>query len=399
MAFLGGLLGHRDATVRAVGAPGTAPGAQAIQDQLRQGGEAAQRQALGMGAARGSTALNRMAAQQYGSSAMTQANVQASIARQQLEQNRLNQQFQAQLQAQQMNEAIRAQNAQTTGQLVGGAAMLGGAALLSDIRAKQDVGAVPGWLGGYMAGQAPSAPAAYEGEEPMPGYYPEAGAPMPGQSPVERAALLHGRVLSGRVDMAELSPHDADLVRRYGAYRAQQQVAGAPDIALADEPAGPTGVLGQLRRSQPSAYERGYRAMSAQLGPPVNPTAPMQPYQYRYTPEAAAQMGTDTAPRVGPMAHEMAASPLYASSVVQRPDGMLGIDPTRAQQATMAGLADVNNRMHALEDERMRLGRYAAAREGGREAYPVRIRRDDSGPGREYGEGYLPPSRRPWEQP
>jgi hypothetical protein len=217
-----------------------------------------------------------------GTQAITAANMQSSIARQQLEQQRLNQQYQGQMAAQRYNEAIRNQNAATTGRLVGGAAMVGGAALMSDVRAKEGVQPVTGaapWLQDYMQQQG-------AGPDPY----------------------------------AHLSDEEREAV-----------------------------FLREAEGGQPSALQQhlqGYAAPEEQ-----SPMGPMRAYRYRYTPGAAARMGTDTRPRVGPMAQEMQQSPLFADAVQRGPGGMLGIDRDRAQQATIAATADQDRRLRELEEE------------------------------------------------
>jgi hypothetical protein len=88
--------------------------------------------------------------------------------------------------------------------------------------------------------------------------------------------------------------------------------------------------------------------------------APVEPYQYRYKPEAAAAYGEDTAPRAGVMAQELEQSPYLRSAVVQSPDGTLGIDASRGLSASLAAAAGLDKRQRQTEgaaaelDARMR---------------------------------------------
>lgn len=76
---------------------------------------------------------------------------------------------------------------------------------------------------------------------------------------------------------------------------------------------------------------------------------PVEPYTYRYKPEAAAMMGTDTEPREGFMAQDLAKSPAFQAAVVPGPGGLLAVDKDRLMQATTAELGGLDKRVKALE--------------------------------------------------
>lgn len=76
----------------------------------------------------------------------------------------------------------------------------------------------------------------------------------------------------------------------------------------------------------------------------------VQPYTYRYKPEAAAAMGTDTAPRAGVMAQDLQKSPAYQASVVNTPQG-LALDKERLLSANTAELGGLDKRLKDIEDQ------------------------------------------------
>ena len=79
----------------------------------------------------------------------------------------------------------------------------------------------------------------------------------------------------------------------------------------------------------------------------------VEPYSYRYKPEAAARMGEDTDPRLGVMAQDMQRSPILRSAVVETPQGK-AIDGSRGLSAALAGLAGLDKRLAELERSRAR---------------------------------------------
>jgi hypothetical protein len=75
---------------------------------------------------------------------------------------------------------------------------------------------------------------------------------------------------------------------------------------------------------------------------------PMNGYVYRYKPEAAARMGTDTRPRPGIMAQEMDDSPAGRAVVGDTSAGK-ALDMNRAVGFSLAGLAGLDKRTRRLE--------------------------------------------------
>lgn len=76
--------------------------------------------------------------------------------------------------------------------------------------------------------------------------------------------------------------------------------------------------------------------------------APVKPYAYRYKPEAAARMGTDTGMRTGVMAQDLEKSPILDDTVIDTPNGKV-IDGPRAMGASLAMLAGMDKRLKELE--------------------------------------------------
>lgn len=372
------LMGHRNAgNIQAVQPVPmqTEPGATAIQGQLQMGQEQAARQMAGMGAARGSTALNRFQAQDVGSQMMSEANQQAAIQRAQLEQQAAGMQatqgFEGQMAQQRYQEQVRNKNAQGLAGLAQGAVGAGGA-MLSDIRAKEDIRPLGGTsaLQEALAGYAPQQGAPQEG--PTPEFAAALGRYTSEQSIPERAAELDQAVTMGLLPYEQLDADDRTLLNRYTQAKADQWRASE-------------GVAGAIQERPPSPYEQGYSDMRGRLGLTTeggrywNPgpddgrlTGPMQPYEYRYRPEAAQQFGQDTEPRVGVMAQDAAQSPLYGHAVERMPDGSLGFDRDRLNAANVAGITDLDKRVTAMEEEptfAQRLG-YGLSRGFGGETGP-----------------------------
>jgi hypothetical protein len=75
---------------------------------------------------------------------------------------------------------------------------------------------------------------------------------------------------------------------------------------------------------------------------------PVQPYTYRYKPEAAAAFGTDMAPRAGVMAQDLQQSPAYQASVIPTPQG-LALDKERLLSANTAEIGGIDKRLRELE--------------------------------------------------
>jgi len=76
--------------------------------------------------------------------------------------------------------------------------------------------------------------------------------------------------------------------------------------------------------------------------------APVQPSTFRYKPEDAARMGTDTGLREGVMAQDLQRSPAYQAAVVPTPQG-LALDKDRLLQVNTAELGGLDKRMRELE--------------------------------------------------
>jgi hypothetical protein len=79
---------------------------------------------------------------------------------------------------------------------------------------------------------------------------------------------------------------------------------------------------------------------------------PVQPSTFRYKPEDAARMGTDTGLREGVMAQDLQKSPAYQAAVVPTPQG-LALDKDRLLQANTAELGGLDKRMRELEDAKL----------------------------------------------
>lgn len=72
--------------------------------------------------------------------------------------------------------------------------------------------------------------------------------------------------------------------------------------------------------------------------------APVDPYRYRYTDEAAGRIGEDTGMRTGVMAQDLERSPYMRDAVIDTPEGK-AIDKDRALGSTMAATAGLDKRL------------------------------------------------------
>ncbi len=99
---------------------------------------------------------------------------------------------------------------------------------------------------------------------------------------------------------------------------------------------------------QPPAWlsnemERGDNAMA-------DANRSMAPFQYAYKPGFDAEAHQAPGEKnVGPMAQNMAANPVAATAIVERPDGMLAIDKDKGLKLTMGGLASVQQQLDELK--------------------------------------------------
>jgi len=79
---------------------------------------------------------------------------------------------------------------------------------------------------------------------------------------------------------------------------------------------------------------------------------PMNAYKFQYKPEVAREIGEDTRPRVGTMAHEVAHGPAGKNVVVEREvngEPRKALDVNRALGFSLAGLAGLDKRIRGLE--------------------------------------------------
>lgn len=77
--------------------------------------------------------------------------------------------------------------------------------------------------------------------------------------------------------------------------------------------------------------------------------APVDPYEFRYKPLAAAALGDDTDPRAGVMAQELEESPYLHHAVFDGPGGVKMVDQKRLLSGTAAATAGLDKRLRALE--------------------------------------------------
>ncbi len=78
--------------------------------------------------------------------------------------------------------------------------------------------------------------------------------------------------------------------------------------------------------------------------------APVDPYRYRYTEDAASLMGTDRDMRTGVMAQDLERSPYLRDAVVDTPAGK-AIDEERALSGSLAAAAGLDKRLQGQEEE------------------------------------------------
>lgn len=331
--------------------------------QMQAGTAEAQRNALGMAAgARGvsrasayrqaANAQSQMAADAVSKGAMLRASEQ--MAAQGLASQHWQAQRMADLQAQGLSiqEASARMQAEvarmqamaqvsegeaTRGQKAAGGILTAVGGLLSDMRAKENIQPA-GQTYGEQLGQALGG-ANY--------------ASYPG-GPTRYNAGLSG----GYQDPAAL---DAQMMSARQQNPYQQPQRNAPQEGGGLDLAGALGILSDRRAKELGAENEQLKAKLDDLGtalvsqisgepptkrfPDAMPPAPPAA-RFQYKPEFAARYGEDTAPRFGVMAQDAARHPVYAPAVQQGPDGMLGFDRDKLEQA--------NTAMVGIEDQRIR---------------------------------------------
>lgn len=201
----------------------------------------------------------------------------------------------------------------TSGLLQAGAGML---AMMSDIRAKDGVepmddAGLKDAMARYEARGAGRAPASSGGDSSEFGQ----GMMMQGLSMLSDREAKRDAKLAGKLEL----------------------------LAALDEGEG------RAIRAMDAPPKRSMLAMAAD--PDVNreALAPVKPYTFRYRPEAAAAMGTDTEPRPGIMAQDLERSPVGRDVVSEGEGGMKELDIRKAVGFSLAANAGMDKRVARLE--------------------------------------------------
>lgn len=80
----------------------------------------------------------------------------------------------------------------------------------------------------------------------------------------------------------------------------------------------------------------------------------MAPSEYRYRPEYTPSDQQPGEVNVGPMANNMARSPVARVAIIEQPNGMLAIDKTKGLKLVMGGLASLQHQVDGLYDAKKR---------------------------------------------
>lgn len=338
-------------------------GPSAAQSQLQAGTQAGLRQQLAMAAsARGGMAQQAAArrqgmtnaAMQQGQAsneaaalrAREQQAAQAQLAglTQQQQQNDLGIE-QANLSAQTANQQQRMQiaqgNAEGKQRSVGGAFMaLGG--LLSDIRGKEDIQSLSGYETAPVAFSVLPGESRESAMQKWSDYFASRGIR---EQPATEQPATEQKSKRG-LGQAFSNFGDSLLSDR----NSKEQIAGLRAQLDAVSRENDTMRRSETVYPETAPVGRSLRALSTADGSRAG-LAPVDAYQYRYKPDAAAQYGEDTAPRAGVMAQELEESPYLRSAVVKQPDGRLGIDASRGLSASLAAAAGLDKRLRAIETQ------------------------------------------------
>jgi hypothetical protein len=314
-------------------------GPSAAQQQLQAGTQAGLRQQLAMAASARGGAAQQAAARRQGmaNAAMQQGQAsneaaalrareqqaaQAQLAglstqQQQVDLGEQEANLQAQTQNNQQRMEIAQGNAKGKQGVVGSIMSAAGGLLMSDIRGKESIQPMTGYE---------------QAQQFAPAALPSRPEPVQ-QAPQQQAAPAGDSGLGGMLS-GILSDENSKAEIR--SLRSQLDAVTKEADAMRASPPATGGVSESLRRlSTPEGSRAGL--------------APVEPYQYRYKPAAAAAYGEDTAPRAGVMAQELEESPYLRSAVVQQPNGQLGIDGSRGLSASLAAAAGLDKRLRAIE--------------------------------------------------
>ena len=231
------------------------------------------------------------------------------------------------------------------------------------------------WSAGYNVNQATSPGSAYAPAFAAGG----AGQVAGGYDPKTIAALsgqqnLYADQQARQAQQGGYDPYAID--RQMMAAREQRSPASPTEVAPAgaEKSSGLAAMFSGLGTVSDPRLKEGSAPIGESLG---RAAAQVQPYQFRYKPFAAAEMGVSTEPRVGAMANggpgSLEENPIYAPAVKRGPDGLARVD---AGQATMANIAVTSDLARQQEGQAARL----AALEGAlaKKSKPVKERQPET---------------------